>query len=116
MIDIKDSWRFFYDEDEFIIAENPRMTDEVCRAVSDFVDDVRRLGTLKRVRLEWDAIKLRYPEGPTGFSINATAVDLVDGKMVEIKSFYEQFETVRIPEADFLHALDEFEVFLRSRG
>ncbi len=80
------------------------------------MEDLRNLGSVGRFRIEWNAIKSHYPEYPIGYAKNATIVTLLDGGRVEIKSFYEQFETVRISEADFLHALDEFEAFLRSQG
>ncbi|MFF0608493.1 hypothetical protein ACFYUD_07490 [Nocardia tengchongensis] len=111
----KSDWKFFYDEDGFIIAENKQMEDDVCHAISDFMDDLRNLGSVGRFRVEWTAIKHHYPEYPIGFAKNATAVTLTDGGMVEIKSYYEQFDTVKMPEVDFSYALDAFEEFLRGQ-
>ncbi|WP_458687361.1 hypothetical protein [Nocardia tengchongensis] len=100
----------------FIIAENSKMESGVCRAISDYVEDMRDLETVSWVRPEWYAIKRHYPEGPTGIAFNATVATLIGENSVEIRSYHDQFDTIRISEADFSRALGDFETFLRGQG
>ncbi|GAA0907085.1 hypothetical protein [Streptomyces thermoalcalitolerans] len=74
-------WRFRYDEDGFVVAESDSYGETVCRAVSDFFDDVRSLHSTERLLAEWDEIKRNYPQDPTGVAFNATSAELTgDGR------------------------------------
>lgn len=107
-------WSFSYDEDDFIVANHPGFNDSINDAVSNYLDDARRLPTVKWLLSEWKEINKRYPEKPNGVAFNATVAILSNVSEVAIKSQYDQFDTVILPEADFLSAVHDFCDFLSS--
>lgn len=109
-------WKFHYDEDGFLIAENNAFGEDVCRAVSDFVDEVRSLRFADELVEEWEEIKRNYPQDPTGVAFNATQAELVDGGKVIIESLYGQFSAVELSEKEFSRVIREFRDFLRVQA
>jgi hypothetical protein len=107
-------WRFHYDEDDFLVAENDAFDETVCHAVSDFLDDLRPF-SVDRMIAKWGEIKKHYPQEPVGVAYNATSADLVDGREVIVKSLYGMFDPVRIPESEFSRVIQGYRDFLRAR-
>ncbi|MFD6358199.1 hypothetical protein [Nocardia tengchongensis] len=107
-------WMFHYDEDDFIIAENQSYSDQVCHAISDFVDDIRNLHKLQRLLATWPNITANYPNYPIGYGFNATCAEYIGGGHVTIKSLYSMFSTVTVSEPEFLRAVTEFRDFLSA--
>ncbi|QKW06205.1 hypothetical protein HUT18_07100 [Streptomyces sp. NA04227] len=104
-------WSFHYDEDDFLIAENPEMESSVVLAVSDYLDDALGTGGIEVLISEWRSVG--QADGPEGLGFNATLATLDKGQ-VTIKSFYEQFETVSLKEEDFLAAVTDLREYLRG--
>ncbi|MFE2961872.1 hypothetical protein [Nocardia tengchongensis] len=103
------SWIFHYDEDDFIIAENQSYSDQVCHAISDFVDDIRNL---QELLTRWPNITANHP---MRVCINATCAEYIGGGHVTIQSLYSTFETVTLSETEFLRVVTEFQDFLSAR-
>ncbi len=61
----ENEWSFCYDEDDFLVAENSAFGETVCRAVSDFLDDLRPF-SVDRLIAKWEEMKKHYPQEPVG--------------------------------------------------
>ncbi|MEE1766877.1 hypothetical protein PUR34_01240 [Streptomyces sp. JV185] len=108
----KDQWSFSYDEDDFIVANHPDFDSSINDAVSNYFDDVRNIHSTEWLMSEWREIERRYPEEPNGVSFNATVATLSGAGKVTIESQYGQFETITLPESEFLCAIRAFHEFL----
>ncbi|MFF4079277.1 hypothetical protein ACFYZN_07710 [Streptomyces sp. NPDC001777] len=109
-------WSFSYDEDDFVIANHPGFNDSINEAVSNYLDDARKLPSVEWLLSEWEEISKQYPEEPNGVAFNATMATLSDAGKVAIRSQYDQFDTITLPEVDFLSAVRDFRDFLSSSG
>ncbi|WP_143166497.1 hypothetical protein OH786_14955 [Streptomyces atratus] len=107
-------WTFSYDEDDFIIANRPGANEAVQEALSNHLDDARRLTSVEWLLSEWQVVKASYPEDPIGVAFNATKATLSGVGVVTISSQYEQFDSVTISEENFLSAVLDFRDFLSS--
>jgi hypothetical protein len=63
----------------------------------------------------WEQVSGNPDDTPHGISGNGTR-QRIEGDDVVLEAIYEQWETVRIPRAQFERLLDDFDEFLRSSG
>lgn len=114
---IMDRWRFRRIGDTIEIDSPVGIDPSISYALWDFLtteigDSEQNLHIYRDL---WEQISGNPDDTQRGISGNGTR-QRIEGDDVVLEAIYEQWETVRIPRAQFERLLDDFDEFLRNSG